>query len=134
MNLSSVNFISVIVATVVTFALGAVWYNEAVFGGIFMEVMGITEQDATASKLAVEFVKQFLVCLVVAALAAGLKLKTVSDAFRLSVLIGIVVVAIIVSQHHWGDMPKAATVIDVGHAYVSVLIYSLFGCLWGKKA
>ena len=133
MSLSSVNFISVIAATVLAFALGAVWYNETVFGGVFMEVMGITEQDGTASKLAVEFTKQFLVCLAVAVIAAGMKLKTVSDAFRLSALIGTVVVAVIASQHHWGGLPKVATVIDAGYGYVSVLIFSLFGCLRGKR-
>lgn len=134
MSLSSVKFISVIAATVAAFVLGAVWYNEAVFGGIFMEAMGITEQDGTASKLAVEFAKQFVVCLAVATVAAGLKLKTVPDALKLSVLIGSVVVAVIVSQHHWGDLPKAATAVDAGYAYVSVLVFSLFGCLWRKES
>ena len=133
MHLSQVNYISALAATVVSFALAFVWYHEAVFGGVFMEVMEMTEQDADASKLAVEFAKQFLVCLMVAAVAAGLRLDAAADAFKLSLLIGIPIAAVIVSQHHWGDLPKIATAIDAGFAYLSVLIFSLFGCLWGKR-
>ncbi len=133
MNLSRVNFISVTVATLVAFVVGAVWYNEAVFGVIFMEAVGISEPDDTPSKLAVEFGKQFLVCLSVAAIAAGLGLQTAGDAFKLSVLIGMGIVgAVIFSQHHWGGIPKAATAVDLGYAYLSVLIFSLFACLWRK--
>ena len=132
MNLFQVNFISVLVATGIAFGLGYVWYHEAVFGGIFMEAMGMTEQDADVSKLAVEFAKQFLICLVVATIAAGLELDTIAEAFWLSVLIGIVVVSVIVSQHYWGDLPRIAIAIDAGFAYLSVLIFSLFGCLWGE--
>ncbi len=131
MKLSSVNYISVLVAAIAGFLLGAVWYG--VFGGIYMEAMGMTETGDTPSKLAVEFVKQFLVCLAVAVIAAGLKLKTAGDAFKLSLLIGIMVVgAVVISQHHWGGLPRIATAIDVGYSYFSVLIFSLFGCLWGK--
>ncbi|QMU55676.1 MAG: DUF1761 family protein [Candidatus Mycalebacterium zealandia] len=133
MNLLRVNFISVIAATVVAFVFGAVWHDEAVFGGIFMEAMGIVEVDATPLKMAVEFAKQFLICLVVAAIAAGLGLKTTEDAFKLSVIVGIGIVgAVIVSQHTWGGLPMVVTAIDVGYSYVSVLIFSLAACLWGK--
>lgn len=133
MNLSRVNFVSVIVATVGAFILGAVWYNESVFGGIFMEAMGITEPDDTSLKLAVEFVKQFLICLAVATIASGAGMIGVRDGYKLSFIVGIIVGAVIVSQHTWGDLPKIVTVVDVGYSYVSILIFSLAACLWAKK-
>lgn len=133
MNLSRVNFVSVIAATAAAFVLGAVWYNKAVFGGIFMEAIGVTEANHTPFKLAVEFAKQFLVCLAVALIAAAAGLKTAQDAFKLSVVVGIGIAgAVIVSQHVWGDLPPVATAIDAGYAYVSVLIFSLAACLRGK--
>ncbi len=52
---------------------------------------------------------------------------------KLSFLIGAVVRAVIV-KHHWGGLLKIATAIDVGYSYVSVLIFSLFACLWGKAS
>ncbi|WP_462137004.1 DUF1761 domain-containing protein, partial [Candidatus Mycalebacterium sp.] len=88
LSLSKVNFTSVIIASIIAFVLGAVWYNEAVFGGIFMEVMGITEADDTPLKLAVEFVKQFLVCLAVALIAARAGMIGIRDGYKLSFVVG----------------------------------------------
>ena len=132
MNLSRVNFISVVSATVAAFILGTVLYNEAVFGGIVMEATGITEADGTPLKLAVEFAKQFLVCLAVAVIASSAGMKGVEDAFKLSFVAGTIACAVIVSQHTWGVLPTVVTAIDVGYAYVSVLIFSLTACLWVK--
>lgn len=137
MHFSSVNWLSVVAATVAAFCLAAVWYHEAVFGGFFMQAMaamGVAAQELTLAKLGVELGKQFLVCLAVAVIATGLKLRTVADAVWLSLLVGIGIVgSVIFAQHHWGGLPLAATLIDLGFAYASVLIYALFACLWRKQ-
>ena len=133
MYLSRVNYLSVIVAAIAGFALGFVWFSEPIFGGIAMEALGLAEPDGTPSKYAVEFGKQFLVALAVAVIAAGLRLRTAVEAFQLSVLVGVALVAVVVSQHHWGGLPKVFTAIDAVFTYLSVLIFSLFACLWGKN-
>ena len=134
MHFSSVNWLSVVAATVAAFLLGAVWYHPAAFGGVFMQAMGLTAQDYTSAKLGVELGKQFLVCLAVAVIATGLKLKTVADAIWLSLLVGIGIVgSVVFAQHYWGGLPLAATLVDLGFAYISVLIFSLFACLWRKQ-
>lgn len=137
MHLSSVKWLSVVAGTVVSFCLAAVWYHEAVFGGFFMQAMaamGVAAQEPTLGKLGVELGKQFLVCLAVAVIATGLKLKTIADAIWLSLVVGIGIVgSVVFAQHHWGGLPLAATLVDLGFAYASVLIFSLFACLWRKQ-
>jgi len=66
----------------------------------------------------------------ISAIAAGFKLKTFGDAFKLSVFTGMGIVgAVIASRRHGGGLPKIATAIDLGCTYCPVLIFSLLGCL-----
>ncbi len=135
MKLSSVNYLSALAAAVAAFAFGAFWYHDAIWGTVMMEAMNMPPDsaDEMTSKLAVEFAKLCVMSVAVSWLAAGLQLKTPGDAFTLSVVTGIAIVgATIVSQHDWGDVPPVVTAIDVGYSYITVLIFSLFGCLWGK--
>ena len=49
MQTTGVNYLAVLVAGIVYFALGAVWYARPVFGKAWMEGVGKTEEQIKAS-------------------------------------------------------------------------------------
>ena len=137
MPCSSVNYCSALAAAVTAFAFGFVWYHEAVWGATLMAALGTSPNDAgpMTAKLVVEFVKLCAVSIAVSAIAAGLHFTTALDAFKLSVVIGVGIVGTtIISGLHWADVPPVVAAVDVSYAYVTILIFSLFGCLCGKRA
>lgn len=46
MDLTSVNVLAILVAAVSSFFIGGMWYSPALFGKMWMEESGITEEDA----------------------------------------------------------------------------------------
>ncbi len=134
MKCSSVNYLSALAATVAAFAFGWVWYHDAVWGAVLTAASGVTPDNADmTSQLVVEFIKLFVTSVAVAAIAAGMNLTTAADAFRLSLVIGLGIVGVsIISGLHWAGKPPVVAVIDVGYSYVTILLFSLFGCVWRK--
>ncbi len=43
--LAGINWIAVVVSTVVAFALGGLWYSKALCGSAWLEEVGLTEED-----------------------------------------------------------------------------------------
>ncbi|MEM6326610.1 MAG: DUF1761 domain-containing protein [Bacteroidota bacterium] len=52
MDLSSINWIAVFVATGAAFALGAVWYGPLLFGKRWQALVGITDEEIQTSNVA----------------------------------------------------------------------------------
>ena len=62
--LAGINWLAVVVATVIAFAVGATWYSKALFGKAWMEEVGLTEEAVNSTNMAMTFggtlVLQFL--------------------------------------------------------------------------
>lgn len=62
--LAGINWLAVVVATVIAFAAGATWYSKALFGNAWMEEVGLTEEAMNSTNMPVTFggtfVLQFL--------------------------------------------------------------------------
>ena len=70
--LAGINWLAVVVSTVVAFALGGLWYSKELCGSAWLEEVGLTEEainDANMAKtFGGTFVLQFLAVTVLAAL------------------------------------------------------------------
>lgn len=68
------NYLASLVATLATFALGFVWYHPKVFGTLWMQGVGLTEEDAKKANMpaifGTNFVVTFLAALALSALFA----------------------------------------------------------------
>lgn len=53
--LTGVNWFAVIVATVVAFMLGGLWYSKALFGNAWMQEVGLTEEAVNNANMARTF-------------------------------------------------------------------------------
>lgn len=65
------NWLAIILATLVAFAVGGAWYAKGVFGGAWMQDVGLTEEDANNANMPKTFGGAFVLQLIAAmALAA----------------------------------------------------------------
>lgn len=54
-SLDGINWLAVVVATVVAFALGGLWYSKALFGNTWLEEVGLTEEAINNANMAKTF-------------------------------------------------------------------------------
>ena len=72
-SLDGINWLAVVVATVVAFALGGLWYSKALFGNTWLEEVGLTEEAINNANMAKTFGSTFVLQLLATiALAATL--------------------------------------------------------------
>ena len=64
--LAGVNWVAVIVATVAAFILGAIWYSKALFGNVWMQEVGLTEENVQNANMAKTFGTTFALQLLAA--------------------------------------------------------------------
>lgn len=63
---SNLNWIAVLVATLAGFAVGAVWYSQAVMGKPWMKAVGLKDKDTKNASMAEPMIIGFLTVLVTA--------------------------------------------------------------------
>ena len=54
-SLDGINWLAVVVATFVAFALGGLWYSKALFGNTWLEEVGLTEEAINNANMAKTF-------------------------------------------------------------------------------
>lgn len=94
---SELNWLAVVVATLVAFAIGAVWYTPALFGKAWMKAIGLKESDAKKANM-VQPIVLTLVGTLISAIALGvlvqvLALTTVWQGATFGVLVALAFLA-----------------------------------------
>ena len=59
-HLGDINWLAVLVATIAAFAVGAIWYAKPVFGGKWMQEIGLTEEAAAQGNMPMVFGTTFV--------------------------------------------------------------------------
>ncbi len=54
-SLAGVNWLAVVVSTVIAFAIGGIWYSKALFGGMWLEEVGLTEEAVDEANMPMTF-------------------------------------------------------------------------------
>lgn len=70
--LSDVNWLAVLVATVVAFVLGGLWYSKVLFGNAWMREVGLTEEAVNNANMPRTFGTTFVLQLIAAVALAAL--------------------------------------------------------------
>ena len=73
--LTDINWLSVVVATVVAFMLGGLWYSKALFGNAWMQEVGLTEEAVKNANMARTF-GSTIILQIIAAIALSAFLGT----------------------------------------------------------
>ena len=63
-NLTSINWLAVLIAAIASFILGAIWYNPKVFGTMWMKELQLTEKDMEGANMGKIFGVSFILYLI----------------------------------------------------------------------
>ncbi|HRP62411.1 MAG TPA: DUF1761 domain-containing protein [Phycisphaerales bacterium] len=137
LQFDTVNYLAVLVAGVVVFFIGGVWY-QALFGKTWVKLHGYTQEDVQRMQKArppVVFfgtmVAAYLVmCFAGALLVTALDLRTVVAGMTLGGLLWLVVAAINMTAHITTEKPIALYAIDTTYQFVIFLVAGAILASW----
>ena len=132
-----VNYLHVLVAGVVVFVLGWLWYSPLLFYKPWMRARGLDPVAAMAGakmpggKLLVELVRCFLLAYVITRFVAPLGIASLLGAvhFGLMLWIGFPVI-ILAGSVLWENSPGKVAVIHTGDWLVKMLVIPIIVTLW----
>jgi hypothetical protein len=132
-DFASINYLSVLVATLVAYFFGALWYSPFLFGNAWMTVLGKSKEDLPAPTfpMLVGFILTFVTALGLALLIKSLGVTTLLG----GILIGLVVaIAFIVtntlSEYLYSGQSMKLFWIHAGYRVVYILIMGAILGLW----
>ena len=64
--LADLNWLAILVAAIAAFVLGGIWYSPKLFGTAWMQDVGLTEESAAESNMALIFGGAFVLILIAA--------------------------------------------------------------------
>ncbi len=135
--MSTMNYWAILVATIVFWALGAVWFmvlfKKTWQGG--MAKLGVKIQKPTPSEMQKKFVISFLLNVVrvwgMAAIVSSLQIMSIQPAIFLGLLVGICFAgASMASKSLWENRGLKLTLIEVGYHIVGFIISAIILALW----
>jgi len=60
MELSNINFLALIVAAIISFGIGSIWYSPLLFGKVWQKTVGLSEEKLKDSNMALIFGSSFI--------------------------------------------------------------------------
>lgn len=138
-KLSEINYLAVLVAGLVSFFLGAIWYMP-LFGKRWVKLHGYSEEQVNQMrarmKPAVFFggmIASYLVAgLAMAFLVVAVNLTQLHDGVILAVVVCLVVAACAMTAHLASDRPIGLYAIDTGFYLVFLVVMGILLTLWRR--
>jgi len=138
MNVPSINYIAVILATLSSMVVGSIWYTPRVFGNYWMKAAGVTPsgdaKDAVRPIL-VTLVVSFITAWVLAG-AAYISFEFYGGSFLVnSLLTGLILwagftAARFITHDQFDKRPTGLTVLNVAHELVTIMLMALIIGVW----
>lgn len=125
-----VNFIELIISSIAGFAVGGIWYSQAVFGKAWMKEMKINPKDienADGNEMAFSMILGFLRTIVIAFVLIFfvelLGFKTMQEVLKLAFFIWIGFIAtIMLDSVLWERKSKKLYFINVSQYFVAIMV------------
>lgn len=91
--INELNWLAVLVASMASFAVGAVWYSDAVFGKTWMKAVGLTKKDTEKANMpkvmGLSFVSTIITAVSIGVLVQPLALTTALQGASFGVLLAV---------------------------------------------
>ncbi|MGZ5243582.1 MAG: DUF1761 domain-containing protein [Bacteroidia bacterium] len=132
---ANINYLAVLVAAIVYFALGALWYSPVLFGKMWMEARNITAENANRDGMAKIFIITFILNLVCVFLAAtfvsALGANGISDGINLGLrfALGFAVTTMGINYMYDNKSSKLFW-IDAGYHIVGIVAATIILSVW----
>jgi hypothetical protein len=132
-----VNWLAIIVAAVVAFAIGALWYSPTLFGRQWMAAHGHTPEKLAAmrSSMAKTYAFSFITYLIMAMVIALLMGLTGGTTMIQGIVLAVLAwlgfgFTIGLNTNLYSDKPAAAFMIDAGYQLVHVIVMGAIIGAW----
>ncbi len=133
-NFGLFNWWSVIVATLAGYLLGAIWFNNGVFGKTWANILGLKEEELKKgwlSAMLITFITTFFTAVVLEIIIIGIGAQSLHAAIMVGILIGFFVVAgTMLSENLYSRRPLKFWFIAAGYRFVMILIMAIILGLW----
>lgn len=128
---TQINWLSVLVATVAAFAIGALWYSPVLFGNIWQKELGISSEEIEGANMpaifGTSFVLNFIAALVLEMFLG--QAATVAAGFAAGLLVGVAWVATAIGTNYlFARKSFKLFLIDAGYF---VVFYPVMGIILG---
>lgn len=135
--LPSINFLSVIAATVVSIVIGFAWYSMAVFGKPWIKLVGLTKADLEKNKkdmglkYALMVVASLVMAYVLAVLIELLYSITIIGGAKVGVLVWLGFVATLgLNSYIFENKPINLYLINVGYYLIALVVMGAILAAW----
>lgn len=134
--LQSVNWLAVVVATLLAFVLGYVWYHEKVFGTAWMKAVGLSKKQVQSADMGKTMGGTFVLALIsnaflaVVMYAIGNTVLSLSDGAVFGMLIGAFFVATAFAIHYLYEQKSSLELWAINSGY-NVLTFVVAGAVIG---
>lgn len=132
--LDQTNFLAIIVAAIVYFILGALWYSPLLFAKAWIENVGRTkEQLMSGSKIVYLYtlIAEFGICFVMAFVIWILGTPNCITAIKVGAFFSIGLTSTIIAINNWyGQRGLKLTLIDSGYHIVGIILASIIMTVW----
>ena|SRR3989338_6491621 len=129
-----VNYLAVLVAAVVSFLVGWLWYSKPVFGKVWMNLMGLKKEpkhEGMAKNIALGFVATLVTAFIVADLAGMLGYTSAGEGAMLGFLVWLGFVATTtLSGVLWENKPWGVWLLNNAHSLVTLLLMGAIVGAW----
>ena len=134
MVLDQLNYIGIIVASVVSFIVGFLWYSPFLFGNVWMKLNGVTKKDTEKAKkkgmtkmMLLAFIGTLVTASVLNILIIMSGVSEISTAISLSFIIwlGFIVATTLLGSVLWDNKPWGLFLLNGAYWLVNVEIISI---------
>ncbi|MGO4103440.1 DUF1761 domain-containing protein [Leifsonia sp. YAF41] len=137
-----INIWAVLLATVSSMVVGAIWYAKAVFGTYWMKAVGHDEESmrkGSAAPLIVTVIVSFITAWVLAGAAAIAQNFYHGSFLANTLLTGLILwagftAARMITHDAFDRRPRGLTVLNIAHELVTIMIMALIIGLFGISA
>jgi hypothetical protein len=138
MTVPAINYIAVILATLSSMVVGAIWYTPKVFGNYWMKKSGVTPSGNSKDAIrpiVVTVIVSFITAWVLAG-AAWISFDFYQGSFLVNALITALILwagftaARFVTHDQFDNRPAGLTVLNCAHELVTILIMAVIIGVW----
>ena len=138
MQIVVVNYISVLVAAIASFVIGALWYSPMLFGKMWMKLSNVTDKEMKKAKqkgMSKNFVFQFLASLVMAYVLAHFVQYTESSTISDGMLAGFwiwlgFIATVMIGMVLWEGKPWKLYFVKAGHELFALAVMGAILAVW----
>jgi hypothetical protein len=130
--LSDVNYLAAVVAALVYFGIGAIWYAPPVLGKVWQKAVGLREEQLRPNPMIFlgTFIAYFLMAVTLAAIARSTGASDFADGLVLGLFVGIGIVAAGIWVGGMYEQRLNLAWLNMGNALLGIVVMAVIVTVW----